>query len=48
MAQPGSEELRYPDYMDAEANVGGSDMTHILVREDPGKAALLEEFLHGT
>ena len=31
-----------------EANVGGEHLTHILVRENPSKAALLEEFLHGT
>ena len=48
MAQPGSEELRYLDYMGAEANVGGPGMTDILVRENPGKVAVLEEFLHGT
>ena len=40
--------MRYLDYMGAEANVGGPDMTHIIVRENPGKAAVLEEFLHGT
>ncbi len=40
--------MRYLDYMGAEANVGGPNMTHILVRENPGKAAVLEEFLHGT
>lgn len=40
--------MRYLDYMGAEANVGGPGMTHILVRENPGKAAVLEEFLHGT
>ena len=45
VAKPGSEELRYLDYMGAEANVGGPDMAHILVREEPGKAAVLEEFL---
>ena len=48
VAQPGSEEMRYLDYMGAEANVGGPDMAHILVRADPSKAAVLEEFLHGT
>ena len=47
-AQPGSEEMRYLDYMGAEANVGGAGMTHILVRENSGRAAVLEEFLHGT
>lgn len=31
-----------------EANVGGENLIHILVRENPSKAALLEEFLHGT
>lgn len=48
VAQPGSEEMRYLDYMGAEANVGGPNMTHIIVRDNPGKAAVLEEFLHGT
>ncbi|NTX34167.1 MULTISPECIES: RHS repeat-associated core domain-containing protein [unclassified Myxococcus] len=47
-ATPGSEELRYLDYIGAEANVGGPDLTHILLRENPSKAAVLEEFLHGT
>lgn len=47
-AEPGSDEERYLDVMGAEANVGGPDMTHILVRPNPSKAALLEEFLHGT
>lgn len=47
-AEEGSEELRYLDYMEAEANVGGTDLEHIIVRKNPSKAALLEEFLHGT
>ena len=34
--------------MGAEANVGGPDLTHIVVRPAPSKAALLGEFLHGT
>jgi hypothetical protein len=28
--------------------VGGEEMNHILVKHPPSKAALLEEFLHGT
>ncbi len=48
IAQPGSEELRMLDYFGAEASVGGVNNTHILLRENPSKAALLEEFLHGT
>jgi RHS repeat-associated protein len=44
----GSEELRYLNYIGAEANVGGETMAHILLRPDPSKAAVLEEFLHGT
>lgn len=48
IAQPGSEELRMLDYFGAEASVGGADNTHILLRQHPSKAALLEEFLHGT
>ncbi len=48
IALPGSEELRMLDYFGAEASVGGAKNTHILLRENPSKAALLEEFLHGT
>jgi hypothetical protein len=48
MDQEGSEEARYLDFIGAEANVGGESMTHILLRQNPGKAAVLEEFLHGT
>src|SRR5262249_53593476 len=48
IAREGSEELRYLDHMGAEANVGGENLTHILLREDPTKIAALEEFLHGT
>jgi len=44
----GSEELRYLDYMGAEANVGGPGHLNILLRENPSKEAILEEFLHGT
>jgi hypothetical protein len=47
-ALPGSDELRYLDYMRANANVGGEKLTHILLRQDPRKAEVLEEFLHGT
>jgi hypothetical protein len=48
IAQEGSEEARYLDFIGAEANVGGETMTHILLRQNPGKSAALEEFLHGT
>lgn len=48
VAQPGSEELRMLDYFGAEASVGAANNTHILLRQNPSKAALLEEFLHGT
>ena len=34
--------------MGAEANVGEFNMSHALVWENPGKAAILEEFLYGT
>jgi hypothetical protein len=47
-AKEGSEDLAYLDFIGAEANVGGETYTHILLRENPGKAAVLEEFLHGT
>ena len=48
IATPGSEELRMLDYFGAEASVGGVNNTHILLRQNPSKAAVLEEFLHGT
>jgi len=47
-ATEGSDELRYLNAMGAEANVGGPGHLHILLRENPSKAAALEEFLHGT
>ena len=40
--------MRYLEFMKAEANVGGENMDHILVRSNPSKAAILEEFLHGA
>ncbi|HVY28776.1 MAG TPA: RHS repeat-associated core domain-containing protein [Polyangiaceae bacterium] len=48
IAAEGSEELRYLNSIGAEANVGGPNLTHILLRANPSKAAVLEEFLHGT
>jgi hypothetical protein len=48
IATQGSEELRYLQFMDAHANVGGEELTHIILKEDPRKIEVLEEFLHGT
>lgn len=48
IAQPGSEALRMLDYFGAEASVGGHLNSSILLRQNPSKAAVLEEFLHGT
>jgi hypothetical protein len=56
IAQPGSQELRMLDYFGAEASVGTHvtplgleiDNGSILLRQNPSKAAVLEEFLHGT
>ena len=48
IAEPGSEEERYLDTIGAEANCGDFRNQHILMRPDPSKATLLEEFLHGT
>lgn len=47
-ASEGTEELRYLDYMNANANVGGGDCTHIILRTDARRIEVLEEFLHGT
>jgi hypothetical protein len=48
IAEPGSEEARFLDFFQAEANVGGENMDHIILKPNPSKAAVLEEFLHGT
>jgi RHS repeat-associated protein len=48
VATEGSEELRYLDAMRAEANAGGPDQMSIILRANSSKAAILEEFLHGT
>jgi hypothetical protein len=52
IAKPGSEELRMLDYFGAEASVNtsidGVKNGSIVLRENPSKAAVLEEFLHGT
>jgi large repetitive protein len=47
-ATPGSEELRYLDTMRANANAGGRELTHIILRTDARRIEVLEEFLHGT
>lgn len=36
------------DYFGAEASVSGINNSSILLRQNPSKAAALEEFLHGT
>lgn len=48
IAMPGSDDLRMLEYFKAEASVGGEDYLSIILRENPSKAAALEEFLHGT
>ena len=47
-AEPGGEDERYLDFMHANGNVGGTRMTHILLRGGCGRAVLWEEFLHGV
>lgn len=47
-ARPGSEELRYLETMRANANAGGPELTHIILRTDAKRIEVLEEFLHGT
>jgi hypothetical protein len=48
IAKKGSDDLKFLDMSGAEAAAGGPTLTSIIVREDTSKAALLEEFLHGT
>jgi hypothetical protein len=44
----GSDELRFLNHMRAAASCGGEDYRHILLRPNPRKIEVLEEFLHGT
>ena len=46
MAEDGSDALRFLNMRNAEAASFGAD--DILLRTNPSKAAVLEEFLHGT
>jgi RHS repeat-associated protein len=48
IAHPGTEEARFLDYFGAEASAGGVNNSSIVLRPNPSKAAVLEEFLHGT
>ena len=48
IATEGSEELRLLEYFRANANVGGENLTHIILRPDARRVEVLEEFLHGT
>ncbi len=48
IVKSGTDEYRYMQAQGWEANVGGENLTHILVCENPSKVALIEEFLHGT
>jgi len=52
IAKPGSDELKMLDYFGAEASVNTAENGvlngSIILRENPSKAAVLEEFLHGT
>jgi len=45
--QPGTDEHRYFEMFGIEANAGGPELKDILLRENPSKPALLEEFVHG-
>lgn len=48
IAGEGSEGLRFLNAMGAEASVGGPGHLNILLRQNPSRAAAMEEFLHGT
>lgn len=48
IAGEGSEELRFLNAVGAEASVGGPGHMNIILRENPSRAAAMEEFLHGT
>lgn len=48
VVMPGSSNWRYLERIGAEANAGGPDNFHILIKPNASKIAVLEEFLHGT
>jgi hypothetical protein len=48
MAMEGLDELRFLDHMGAAASCGGDDYRHILLRPNPRKIEVIEEFLHGN
>jgi len=48
IAREGSEERRLLEWFNANANVGGENLTHIILLADARKVEALEEFLHGT
>jgi hypothetical protein len=53
IAESGSDDMRFLEHMSAPgrpawASVSGERYEHILLRPDPRKIELLEEFLHGT
>ena len=48
VATEGSEALRFLEKAGAEASVSGPKYLDIILRENPSKAAALEEFLHGV
>jgi len=48
IATPGSEELRLLKFFNANANVGGEDLRHIILQEDARRIEVIEEFLHGV
>lgn len=47
-ANEGSEEFRLLRYFNANANVGGPGLRHLILLPDARKIEALEEFLHGT
>ena len=48
IVREGSEERRLLERFNANANVGGEKLTHIILLSDARKVEALEEFLHGT
>lgn len=48
IAREGSEERRLLEWFNANANVGGETLRHIILLPDARKVEAEEEFLHGT
>ena len=48
IAKKGTDDYRFMEFSGSDGSAGGIDNKHILLRENPAKLTVVEEFLHGT